>query len=120
MQFEIGKIYHSTERRNTLKFECLAIVAGYPVMREVNCPDYRPFVSSNSSQDWKEHKEPITVEGWVNVYDPPITPLKFFTSKEEAKRTAEKIGDLYRSIKYIDTIFVKGTSDENQQHALQQ
>lgn len=66
MQFEVGKIYY-IPNGDSIKLECLAVVAGYPVMREVGCHSYKPFVSSVNLSEWKEYKEPITVEGWVVI-----------------------------------------------------
>ena len=112
MQFEVGKIYYNPNG-NSIKLECLAVVAGYPVMREVNCHNYEPFVSSINLAEWKEPKEPITVEGWVNVYDPPLRGLSsLHTTLAEAEETARIMCTSPDPYKLIATVYVKGTSNE--------
>lgn len=113
MQFEIGKKYRTGSGADI--WTCIGITSvngsELPILLNKDGSNIYPLSAVLwNNKTWGEYREPVTVEGWVNVYDPPMTGTQyFFRTKESAEEYARAFYS--KNHKYITTVYVKGTSD---------
>lgn len=113
MQFEVGKKYRTGSGDNI--WTCIGITSvngdEVPILLHKDGTNVYPLNAVFwNSRFWAEHREPVAVEGWVNVYDTPFASQAVFSSKEDAIGTAKLlISNTHR--KLVATVYVKGTSD---------